>query len=211
LPDSFTVIDDFLPEDAWSGLWTEFQFMDLLPVSQGAGAWKLDDGVPLGSEEVLLGRNQGTAECVIGQVLSQVSATGEALEGLVGDDWDRISGRAYVYPKGTGLSWHVDDSDLYTGAFTYYAHPHWNAHWGGELMVAPQQEDLPIMGYRFANDEYSSSLLEDGRGSFIAPKPNRLVLLAGAPHQVAPVRGAAGDMVRASVSGFFLRPGAGLT
>ena len=34
------------------------------------------------------------------------------------------------------------------------------------------------------------------------PKPNRLVVLGGAPHMIARVAAAAGDNVRASVAGF---------
>ena len=77
---------------------------------------------------------------------------------------------------------------------------------GGELLVAEGTEDsLPIMGYRFENDSYSEALLARGEGRYVQPKPNRLVLLGGAPHAVAPVTPAAGQNIRASVSGFFLR------
>jgi Rps23 Pro-64 3,4-dihydroxylase Tpa1-like proline 4-hydroxylase len=103
------------------------------------------------------------------------------------------------------LSWHRDDSELYAGAFIYYAHPHWNAHWGGELLIADVPDDLDIMAYRFENEPYSEQLLEHGAGRFVMPKSNRLVILGGAPHAVAPVSAAAGQNVRASVSGFFLR------
>jgi Rps23 Pro-64 3,4-dihydroxylase Tpa1-like proline 4-hydroxylase len=38
------------------------------------------------------------------------------------------------------------------------------------------------------------------------PKPNRLVILkGGVTHRVAPVSQAAGEHVRASIAGFFLR------
>jgi Rps23 Pro-64 3,4-dihydroxylase Tpa1-like proline 4-hydroxylase len=118
-----------------------------------------------------------------------------------------------VYPRDTGLSWHVDDHELYAGAFIYYAHPRWDAHWGGELLIAElaadpeeEEEELPIMAYRFETEAYSERLLEIGCGNFVMPKPNRLVLLAGAPHMIARVSPAAGHNVRASVSGFFLNP-----
>ena len=76
------------------------------------------------------------------------------------------------------------------------------------MLETDPEDELPIMAYRFETESYSERLLEVGCGQFIAPKPNRLVLLAGAPHMVAKVSAAAGHHVRASVAGFFLRPGA---
>lgn len=214
----FTVIDDFLDEEDWTALWTEFQFAELSPVSRTVGAWKLSDGLPLGGNVIVtpprdvelahdperpdLYPSHTALDAVITGLLSEPEACAE----VVGDEWARITARAYVYPQGSGLSWHRDDSRIYAGAYIYYAHPHWNAHWGGELLIAEDtDESLPIMGHRFETEEFSQALLERGMGRFVAPKPNRLVLLGGAPHAVARVSPAAGDAVRASVSGFFLR------
>ena len=47
------IVDDFLDEEAWTEVWTHFQFADLSPVSRTAGAWKLGDGVPLGGDEIV--------------------------------------------------------------------------------------------------------------------------------------------------------------
>ena len=220
MTEAFRVIDDFLPEEAWTELWTHFQFAELHPVSRTVGAWKLDDGTPLGGVEVMASRRSPRASgTAIDHVVQGLLADPELYEGLVAPGWDRLSARAYVYPRDTGLSWHVDDHQLYAGAFIYYAHPVWNAHWGGELLLAelPQADpedaegddeadELPIMAYRFETEAYSERLLEVGGGSFLMPKPNRLVLLAGAPHMIARVSPAAGQHVRASVTGFFLRP-----
>ncbi len=212
---NFRIVDDLLDEETWTALWSDFQFMDLHPVTRTRGAWKLDDGVPLGGEELVVPRSGAEDPGVAGPVARLIDAVLEHrddLRGFVDDGWEQVSGRPYVYPRGAGLSWHVDDHQLYAGAFVYYAHPHWNAHWGGELLVAEtesegdqEQEEAPIMGYRFETESYSERLLEIGCGNFISPKPNRLVLLAGAPHMVSPVSAAAGASVRASVSGFFLR------
>jgi len=202
------ILDDFLEVEAWEQVWSALQFCDLHPVSRGSGAWKLDDGAPLGGDELIVGQGEGSAdgESAWSPVLSALLQEQEAIETLVPPEWDRVSARPYVYPQGSGLSWHVDDTDLYAGAFVYYAHPHWNAHWGGELALADASPEWPIMAHRFANESFSELLLEEGHGQFVAPKPNRLILLSGAAHQVLPVRRAAGDHVRASVSGFFLRP-----
>ena len=210
-PQSFCVVDNFLDEDTWTRLWSDFQFMELSPVSRSVGAWKLDDGIPLGGDELVVPRTgaASSGETPLGQVARAILDNPEIHADLVDDDWDRISVRPYVYSQGTGLSWHVDDHQLFAGAFVYYAHPHWNAHWGGELLVgdveSESDDELQVMGYRFETEPYSERLLEPGLGSFVMPKPNRLVLLSGAPHMIARVHPAAGASVRASVSGFFLR------
>lgn len=212
---NFSVVDDFLTEELWTELWTAFQFMDLLPVSRTHGAWKLDDGVPLAGAECVIERSPRAApmsseekapqERLLRAVLQRTDLHDAHLDG----DWDRIVGRPYIYPKETSLSWHVDDHELYAGAFIYYAHPVWNAHFGGELLIAETDGTaLPIMGYRFETEAYSEALLEVGCGNFVMPKPNRLVVLSGAPHMIARVSSAAGHHVRASVAGFFLRPDA---
>ncbi len=215
---SFTIIDDFLEEEDQIALWTEFQFAELRPVTRTLGAWKLDDGVPLAGQEVVTPpRDEELAHdpnrpdrfpsnTALDAVILTLLSNPEAYESVVSDEWKALSARAYVYPHGTGLSWHRDDSHLYAGAFIYYAHPHWNAHWGGELLIADEtDDDLDIMGYRFENESYSERLLAHGAGRFVMPKPNRLVILGGAPHAVSPVSAAAGQNVRASVSGFFLK------
>jgi len=216
---SVLIVDDFLDEEAWTEVWTHFQFAELSPVSRTAGAWKLGDGVPLGGDEIVTPARD--AELDGDQPKEGVYPSGTALDRvveallgeaagfapLVGEEWAHVTARPYVYPTGAGLSWHGDDSAVYSGAYIYYAHPHWNAHWGGELLVAHNDAaaDLPIMGHRFDDEGYSAALMEGGEGRFILPRPNRLVVLGGAPHMVTPVRPAAGSNVRASVSGFFLR------
>ncbi|MDG1049510.1 MAG: 2OG-Fe(II) oxygenase [Planctomycetota bacterium] len=216
---SVLIVDDFLDEEAWTEVWTHFQFAELSPVSRTAGAWKLGDGVPLGGDEIVTPARD--AELDGDQPKEGVYPSGTALDRvveallgeaagfapLVGEEWAHVTARPYVYPTGAGLSWHGDDSAVYSGAYIYYAHPHWNAHWGGELLVADNDAaaDLPIMGHRFDDEGYSAALMEGGEGRFILPRPNRLVVLGGAPHMVTPVRPAAGSNVRASVSGFFLR------
>jgi hypothetical protein len=215
---TLAILDDFLDEDARVALWTEFQFAELHPVSRTVGAWKLDDGVPLGGHEILTPPRDEElihdptrpqrypSNTAIDAVITTLLSDPGSYESVVSDAWESISARAYVYPHGTGLSWHRDDSELYAGAFIYYVHPHWNAHWGGELLIADEtDDDLDIMAYRFENEPYSERLLEQGAGRFVMPKPNRLVILGGEPHAVAPVSAAAGQNVRASVSGFFLK------
>jgi Rps23 Pro-64 3,4-dihydroxylase Tpa1-like proline 4-hydroxylase len=135
--------------------------------------------------------------------------------GEQGKEWFALSARPWIYPAGTRLSWH-DDAATYCGAFVYYAHPSWNALWGGELLVAHEgvrdrapganttrvRDDPLQLDNQAENDE----LMREGHGRFVAAKPNRLVFLgAGVSHMVAQVHAAAGDHPRVTVSGFFLR------
>lgn len=221
------VIDDVLDEEAWSEVWTYFQFEDLTPTTRTDGAWRLEDGQVLAGPEFhgaspwLAPEREAALQDVFEDALYPTGAPPdhllEVLRGLaedaelapVRDDWEHVAGRAYVYPAGTALSWHRDDHDSYAGAFVYYAHPEWNAQWGGELMVAEVDDPLalPVTPFRFENREYSDALMEQGSGRYIAPRPNRLVVLGAQPHRVAPVTAAAGRAVRASLAGFFVRQG----
>jgi hypothetical protein len=60
------------------------------------------------------------------------------------------------------------------GGFTFYAHKQWNAEWGGELLVSDEQGGQTPTP--FDNSALSEQLLQRGMGTWIAPKPNRLVL-----------------------------------
>jgi len=55
---NFRIIDDLLDEQTWTSVWSDFQFMELHPVTRTLGAWKLDDGVPLGGNEVVVARTE---------------------------------------------------------------------------------------------------------------------------------------------------------
>lgn len=212
-PPRFRILDDFLGEEAWTEVWTHLQFEELHPVTRTSGAWKLDDGVPFGGREIVT-PNPGADskstqphsadDAALSGVLEALLAAPQAWRDIVGTGWQTVTARSYVYPRGSALSWHSDDTERFAGAYVYYASPRWNAHWGGELLLADSDPD-EMMGYRFETEAYSEQLLERGTGRFVAPKPNRLVVLGSVPHAVAPVRDAAGDAVRASVSGFFVR------
>ena len=150
------------------------------------------------------------------------------LIGTMGADWKTFSARAWLYPANTGLSWHSDGTS-YAGAYVWYGHQEWNCQWGGELMVGHESthgRDLsnghvPIvttkdgqitgikqepLGSHIDNRVEDEVLSEVGLGTYIMPKPNRLVVLGGAtPHRISPVHPAAGDNIRCSVAGFFLK------
>ena len=210
--DAYALWDDLLDEEAWSEVWTYFQFEDLAPVTRTEGAWTLRDGTPYAGPDFHVlpeGADAGDLEGVyptetpLDYLAECLVALAPHLGRWVGP-FSHIAGRAYVYPEGSGLSWHRDDHQRYAGAFVYYAHPEWNVDWGGELLIAetPDPDALPAKPFRFENREFSCRLLDFGRGHFVAPKPNRLVVLGAWPHRIVPVRT---QEVRASVAGFFVR------
>jgi hypothetical protein len=149
-------------------------------------------------------------------VIAAVATALTQCGGLVGErgrDWVGALCRSLAYPTGTGISWHTDDTDV-TGSFIYYGNPRWEVSWGGELLIADEGTRFGMTRERaeheFGNDFESSVLLERGFGSYILPKPNRLIIVAqGHPHKVAPITPGAGDHVRATFAGFFM-PAAGV-
>lgn len=84
----------------------------------------------------------------------------------------------FVYPAGTGLRWHNDTN--YVGAFTYYAHREWSAEWAGEFLTIEADEYIEkpegLTWHAFDNYEVDKFIIDHGFGTFIHPKPNRLII-----------------------------------
>lgn len=170
----------------------------------------------------------GTA---IDLLVDQFVACEEHFKGLIGtqgEDWRTLALAPRLYERNSSLYWHRDSPSIVTGSSTYYCHPEWNVQWGGELFVADESargipEDFgptmtspkEVMGKGMVqlsahldNREANAALMEAGMGHYIAPKPNRLVVMqTGNPHMINKVQPAAGDHVRASVTMFLIRPG----
>src|SRR5262249_3939937 len=150
----------------------------------------------------------GTAADALVRRVARLAPRLASLVGRRGREWVIFSGRTFLYPPGTGLSWHTDGS-IYSGAWTFYAHPRWNAVWGGELMIARTRRTVHRRGDapHFDNRRETEGLDEIGAGTYITPKPNRLVVMAAsAPHMINRVNTAAGTNARCAVAGFFVRP-----
>ena len=144
----------------------------------------------------------------------------ESLIGTQGQDWEYFFARSYIYPAGTGLSWHRDNENNASGAYVYYAHPHWDPQWGGEFLVAPlktrhvkfPKKQLYEGGEKFIGSHIDNAheiepLMEEGLGTYIMPKPNRLVFLtSGVMHCIKKVDMAAGNKMRGTIQGFFQDP-----
>jgi hypothetical protein len=231
--EQIAVFDDVLSPEQFQTVWDFFQ----RETYEGVHArirevgWRLDDGEPLWGGSVAwpsvpiasmlppdLDLNKAPMKFYptgngVDAALEAIKAYCPRVENLIGKEgeaWAGISAKPFVYPQGTGLSWH-GDSGSYSGAFIYYAHPEWNVLWGGELLVAePSTRNVkPPQGaaHRFENRRENEELMRVGRGSFVMPKPNRLVFIApGVPHMISKVSSAAGNHARISLAGFFVTP-----
>ena len=244
----FHVYDDVLSEKDFRDVWNYVQLESYVPVhhEEWVKVWRLSDGVPLGAtasvlyespkrapgaaaEEGVKGTRVYPTHTGLDRVLEALAGHVDELAKLVGQrgvDFDNISARSFLYPQGTGLSWH-EDAVNYSGGYAFYAHPEWNVQWGGELLIADESaksqhlEDdrLPVLtrtegGLRLSkirippfldNTRQNTVLGQRGMGCYITPKPNRLVVIAaGNAHMINRVHPAAGDHVRCTIAGFFI-------
>ena len=201
------VLDDVLPDASFIAIWEHLQG---LPYTQPIHdswikAWRTFDSLPLVSP-TYLGHDIAHDDpfYCLSTALARVATEHTELFGVFGQHWFDILMNVYLYPRGSRLPWHTDEG--YSGAMVFYAHPHWSASWGGELLVAEPSE-IPFS--RSASEswldhsEQDAYLLERGISRAILPKPNRLVCLKrGVHHMLARVDPDAGDHVRCTISGF---------
>ena len=125
---------------------------------------------------------------------------------LAGKARRMVSLTPWIYPAGTGLGLHRDDR-AFEGSYAYYLTREWDVHWGGLLGAveedparpAPDRAILDAAGER-------SSVARTGRGEWVAPVWNRLVIIAPqVRHFISSVDPAAGDRGRISIAGFVHR------
>ena len=237
----FLVYDHVLAEQAQRQLWTFCQMAEYRSVHHSGWekVWRIEDGNVLQGPSFEFQRDAKEKMCETSRIEGVPGALSDLMEvvfaqalkneqlvGRYGDTWRRLSAKLYLYPMGTGLSWH-GDSSVYSGAFTYYTHPEWNIDWGGELFVSETMSaevrrheqkvalldgsdentnglELVSVDPALNNHAQNTVLSEAGCGDYIFPKSNRLVLVRGGVlHKINPVSVAAGNHVRSSISGFF--------
>ncbi|WP_445676206.1 2OG-Fe(II) oxygenase [Pseudomonas aeruginosa] len=155
---------------------------------------------------------------IVDTFISRVLGTPEVHQviGRLDEGWSGLAFVPYIYPRETGLSWHQENG-IYAGSYIYYASPEWRADWGGELLIAeheggidlcqdyrvPSGEVVPLMNHLDSSRE-DEVLLKSGRGVYVCPKPNRLVVLRGGiAHKVNKVN--VNSAPRVSCTGFFVK------
>jgi Rps23 Pro-64 3,4-dihydroxylase Tpa1-like proline 4-hydroxylase len=204
---NYAIIDDLLPQDVFWSFWQYFNQLSFQNCSheQWLKVWKLSDGVVYRSPTFYNSKAPfGNLMDLLQQRVTWLAPNFKDLIGQQEKDWDEIQFTPYLYPAGTKISWHNDIG--YTGACIFYAHPQWSAHWGGELQIAKTNNEEYVSSDSFSREEHSSFLNSYGFGTYIVPKPNRLVFTKGSCwHSINRVDSTAGDHVRCSVVGFFTK------
>ena len=231
IQDGLIVADEILPPPTFKSLWREVSHGDYKSVhaQRWDKAWRLWDGNPLRGEAVYFdpkgafgwkGSTYPTSTAVDALIDAVRRISGERPEvvGVEGKDWIALFLSPWLYPVGSGLALH-QDAQRYSGSFTFFTHPRWGVHWGGELLVASarsaittsagsaQASSLTSFNDEAWEFEVSDENCDDvGIGVCVAPKPNRMALIGpDRPHRVTRVDQNAGTNVRASIAGFFLR------
>lgn len=228
--DGLVVIDDVLPPAVFRSLGREVSHGDYRSVhaQKWDRVWRVWDGHPMRGESVSFdpdrvfafkGANYptGTSVDALVDYVRRMSASFPEVAGAESVDWAALYLAPWIYPVGSGLSLH-QDSERYSGSFTFFLHSRWRMHWGGELLVSRG----PSNGGPSALSAFESHVAEvddpwmsddsadegdsQGIATCVSPKPNRLVLIGpDRPHRIARVDQNAGAHVRASIAGFFLR------
>ncbi len=202
-----------------------FQRVDALGMQ---GQWALEDSAVLRGPTTGFGQRWDaqyptkTPLDLVIKAIADAAPLYESTAGKRGDDWKVFSACPTIHVAGQGRLWHRDGDDDVAGFF-YFAHPEWNIEWGGELFVADERDlpaELGVFLHRLRpmadrpqtppwkshldNDDANRLLMERGIGTFVAPKPNRLVVVkATAARALAKVRASAGRHVHATVGGGF--------
>jgi len=226
----YAVYDDLLPPDPCRALWNYFQLQPFQRIDALGmqGQWALEDSAVLRGPTIGWQQTwdaQYPTHTPVDALMKAVADTAPqfaALAGKSGSDWTAFSACPMLYVAGQGRLWHRDADDDLAG-WTYYAHPTWNIEWGGELFIAerdtppadtgvflhrlrptPDHPEPPAWKSHLDNDDASRLLMETGLGAFVAPRPNRLVVVRGTtPRSIAKVRASAGRHVLATFGGQF--------
>jgi Rps23 Pro-64 3,4-dihydroxylase Tpa1-like proline 4-hydroxylase len=213
--EKIAVYDNVLPADAFQDLWVHVQ-NEQYQIPSRAGnwikVWRLNDGISMSTKESLYSNRpfNSPIDQVFERVIDIARRHPSIVEAGEAHGWRDISLRSYLYPRGCKLSWH-DDTGIYCGEFAYYTHPRWGSTWGGELLIAEteavqQTRNEASTGPYLDHEWEDRFVLGVGAGTFVSPKPNRLVLMAeGLYHSINRVDPDAGDHVRCSITGFFKR------
>jgi Rps23 Pro-64 3,4-dihydroxylase Tpa1-like proline 4-hydroxylase len=209
----FIIFDDFLPHK-------DFQIVQNYVRDENYQSFdkncfhpthNIFDGTPLlGESSAIL--NQQKSKTITGLELfvEHLSNKTDALDEWIGKkyiDWETFTAKVFLYPQGAGLVWH-NDGGTKTGSYAFYTHSRWNVQWGGDLLIPDEPtRNIDYPSSQDSRHEYDTQKnIDIGIGQYIAPKPNRLVVIAaGNPHRINKVEPMAGDNLRSSISGFFVR------
>jgi len=208
-------IRSFMEEECWHTTAAGFERIVMQPI-HSAGLQRVyayGDGISYHSADTTIDRPLNGSEIDLDGVLPSLrifahsvvnnERINQFLDNIGG--WSSFTIRAYLYPSGSGLTWHTDRKCV--AAYVYYVHELWDPAWGGEILLDMSEQNEPVCKTAADTKLYPSYPgVTASRGVFYLPMPNSLVLFrGGTPHCVKKVEPAAGNRARASVSGFFYR------
>ena len=207
----YAIYDDVLPPDMFARLVGDLQRLRYdYRNSEWRKLWPLGDPASVSSDAFHWSRKPFgfgldlVASAIEDRIRDSYST------GLLAEEWAEIGFRVYIHPPGSRLKCH-SDSPKNVGAAVYYAHKEWHPEWGGEL-VFPEVSPIETWGpERLSDGPIDNSRMRDAiaqtfLGEYVAPKPNRLVVIRGGVwHYTNRVDTSAGDNARVSIASFLQR------
>ena len=213
------VVDDFLPQESWDRLLNQVQCDEWTQSQPDDKYWHITDGANYKASKRFLRDAPFNDNYDIWADAIRAFADSEPAQEYVAGYTD-IAMRCHGYPVGSKNPWHTDMGGV---TYSYYLHKHWQINWDSMLLVLPKDsvEYKQIMrklpGTKqhdtyagtgtlemFEQAEKQKGLIEHGMGYFVAPKPNRLVLInKNVVHGITRVDKDAGENVRLTMTGFF--------
>lgn len=218
------VVDDFLEQELWDRLFNQIQ-CDAWTQSQVYDRyWHITDGVNYKASKRFLSDAPFNDNYDIWADAMKTFADNckDAQDYTSG--YTDITMRCHAYPVGSKNPWHHDMGGV---TYSYYLHKQWHINWDGVLLVMPKNsvqykqsmDKLPGTVYTntytdagagpgtlemFEQEEKQKHLIEHGMGFFVAPKPNRLVLInRDVIHGISRVDTDAGQNIRLTMTGCF--------
>jgi len=216
------VIDDFLPEEAQDKILNQVQ-VDEWEQTQGDDKfWHYTDGANYKNQKRWQGKYPYGDNCDVwfehfNKFLNEYEHIGDYVEGGKFEDYAM---RCHAYPVNSKNPWH---SDLGFTTYTYYVHKDWQINWDSTLLIVPMgsvpeysqwielmegtkhydsYKELRSPMEMFQQKEKFQSIIDKGVGTFVSPKPNRLVLIQkNSVHGITRVDPDAGDNIRVTLTG----------
>jgi len=214
------VVDDFLNEVTWNALLNQAQVDAWSQTEVDDRYWHITDGPNYkGQKRFSSGTPFNDNFDLWFEAIERFSSTCTEAEPFV-KGYKDIAMRCHAYPVGSKNPWHMD---LGATTYTYYLHKEWEINWDSTLLVLPKgsvdfKQKMPLLpgtvqydSYKdlvslelFEQKEKNRNLIEYGMGTFVSPKPNRLVLIKGGTvHGVTRVDPDAGQNMRVTLTGFY--------
>lgn len=211
--EDFTVVDDLLSPADFQNLWRSVQALKYdFPAAEWMRLWPLSDPQPVMSGPF----NWSLRPCGYGldHYIEQFKACIESDRSCLSNikDWSDIAFRVFLHARGSRMVAHAD-TPKYVGAGVFYVHPDWRPNWGGEICFPSMAPDTDYSRTSVGGDSLTNGVINDAiqmraLGSYVSPKPNRLVLIrGGVVHYTNRVDVDAGAALRCSITSFLVPEG----